>query len=148
MPDQFEPALEFTAKDEINLLMKEYLALRGDIIEYVRQYRAHVRNASVILTIIVALLPLMGKDSGFYLWQSRVFCFFFSVSITTVISYFAFDALEAQYAMFATAARAGTIEKMINDRARSVLLVWESQLSDYFWTSKLPHEFWAPETPQ
>jgi hypothetical protein len=131
-------------KDEIDILMREYLALRAEILEFVRYYRAHARYAGVFLGVVVALVSFAAKsDGGLALAHSRLFVFAIGIGITTAVTYFAFDALEAQYAMFAVGSRAATLEDEINNRAGKRLLIWESILSDrYWWMPKHNEQYW------
>lgn len=116
---------------EADLLMKEYISLRSEIMDYVKLYGQHIRHVTAVLTITVALLSFAEKVDN--IAHSFVFWFFVGITVTTAVSYYAFDALNAHYAMFATAARAALIEDMINERAGKVLLLWESKLSHRFW---------------
>jgi hypothetical protein len=135
---------------EVDLLMKEYLALRTEIVEFVRLYRAHIRNVTAVLTITVGLLTFAGKaDVSNVVVHSRLFWFFVGITIATVVSYYAFDALDAHYAMFATASRAALIENMINERAGKILMTWETRLSDRFWwdSKSLNRPWWSDKGP-
>lgn len=131
-------------KAEAALLMQEYTSLRTEIADFVRYYRDHKRNVAVILSVSVALIAVLGKgDAGFSLSHSRLFWFCVGITITTIIGYFVFDALEAQYSMFAVASRAAVIEELINERAGKALLSWETELSDRFWCdNKLANVHW------
>jgi hypothetical protein len=135
---------------QTDLLMREYVALRTEIVEFVRHYRAHVRSASVILTFTVGIISLAGKaDDAFIVSNSRLLWFFIAIVTTTMVSYFAFDALEAQYALFATASRAAVLEDVINEKMGTTLLIWETRLADeYWWKPKSGRHFWwSGESP-
>lgn len=133
-----------SAREEIDFLMREYVALRVEILEFIRSYRAHARNFSIVLGVVVALVSFAAKaDNGFVLAHSRLFWFFVGMGVTTIVAYFVFDALEAQYAMFAVASRAADLEEQINERAGRDLLIWESNLSDrYWWDPKHDAPYW------
>jgi hypothetical protein len=104
--------------DEIDILMREYAALRSEIVENIRHWQAHARYSGIILGIVVAIITLAAKsESGVALAHSRLFWFFIGMVVTTFIAYFAFDALEAQYGLFAIASRASTIEDQVNTSA-------------------------------
>jgi hypothetical protein len=101
-------------------------SLKSEIQEFVRYYRAHARYLGLLVTVTIALVSIIGKvqdsslgkaASGSSVFDNPLFWFGVAVALTTVVTYLAFDALEAQYGMFATASRAAVLEEMINARS-------------------------------
>lgn len=123
-------------KEQCDILMKEYLALRSEIRENSRYYKAHIKTFAVVLTIIVAVFSL-GEKFGIVWLQSRLIWLLLGFSIPTIVSFIAFDAMETHYAVIAIAARVGCLEEQINKKAETHLLMWET-LSDEFWPARSP----------
>jgi hypothetical protein len=134
-------------KDELDVLMRTYIAFRAEILEFVRLFRAHVNYLSIITTSIVALVSLGGKTDNAFVSSNAWLWLYVSLAITTLVSYLVFNALEAHYAMFATAGCAADLERRINDIADKALLIWESALSDRYWWDPAHKGYWFTAKP-
>jgi hypothetical protein len=137
--------------DEINILVQQYLAVRSELGEFVRHYRAHVNYTAVALTAAVGLISYVASadNEGFILLtDDHVFLFITGIVVTTILAYFVFHALEAQYAMFAVASHAAILEDMINQKAGEALVIWETKLGGRFWwDNPSAHFWWSAQSP-
>lgn len=118
---------------QIEVLIKKYDMVRRELLFYMSQYKSGVKyiNYGIIAAVAIASLAV-GRAHELQLVNSRLFWLVTAFSVTTFVGYVASDVLESQYSLIALAARASSLERMINRAVGAKLLLWETHIVDKF----------------
>jgi len=128
------PKREKEAHDLADLLMKQYQALKQDMVFQMGSYKNHVRNNQIIGAAIAAAGSALISSGNFeitdankYLWLLGVFF------IATVSFYMIHDVFESVFAVKALEQYLAYLEDKINEITGCRALLWQSYVASQLW---------------
>ena len=125
-------------KSTFDVLFRYYSLLKTDLLAQSGGFKNHVRNAQIVLTVLLTGLTLVIKQTDLALSNDNKFVWLFVMFfVTTLIYYLVFDVLESAFAMRALEECLSILERRMNWLLGRETLNWQSRVANLLWPATI-----------